>query len=118
MAYATAQEVALRLGRDLEPTAEAARVDALLIDVSALVDGFCRRSFSPTPADVKAVVIAEVIRLLNTNPGISVEDVGDVRVEYAATSGGLSRSARDSLQTYRLKYGSVRLSGSTWTATP
>lgn len=113
--YATADEVAARLGRALDLATETPKVEALILDVSSLVSSFCRRDFSADiPGDVKAIVISEVIRLINSNPGISVEDVGEVRIEYAASTGGLSRTAKDALRKYRPRFFSSQVESWTW----
>ncbi|WP_113705517.1 hypothetical protein [Nonomuraea lactucae] len=61
------------------------------------------------PADVKAVVCQEVIRLLSGTPGVQAESVGDVSITYADSGGsvGLSAAAKRSLNKYRRKAGSV-----------
>lgn len=113
MAYATADDVAVRLGRQLEPTAEVPQVNALIMDASAFVDAYCRRSFTTPfpPGDVTAVVCAEVIRALNTTPGVVNEQVGDVQTEYVPTITGLSDTAKEALEHYRPRVYSMELSG-------
>ncbi|MEU4579973.1 hypothetical protein [Nonomuraea sp. NPDC023979] len=61
------------------------------------------------PADVKAVVCQEVIRLLSGTPGVQAESVGDVSITYAESGGsvGLSAAAKKALGKYRRKAGSV-----------
>ena len=114
MAYATVADVAARLGYPLD-AAESTRVGALLEDVSALVDGYCRRTFpDPVPPDVKAIVISETIRLMNQNPGVVSEKVGDVQMEFSSTSGSLSRTAKESLRGYRVRVASWQVRSTTW----
>jgi hypothetical protein len=110
MPYATVNDVAARLGRDVTDTAEVAQVTALIQDVSTWVDDFCRRSFSdPVPPIVLSVVCAEVMRLLNSVPGISAETVGDVQTDYASSAAGLTASSQRLLKKYRQRFMSVQL---------
>lgn len=112
--YASTDDVSARLGRVLDPATEIPKVQALIDDVSALVDGFCRRTFVPVPGVVKAVVCLEVIRALNSTPGVSMEHVGDVLVRYAESPTALSDSAQKTLKRYRVRMASVPLLGSSW----
>lgn len=112
--YASTDDVAARLGRVLDPATEIPKVNALIEDVSALVDGFCRRSFEPVPGVVKAVVCLEVIRALNSTPGVSMEHVGDVLVRYTESPTALSGSAQNTLKRYRVRMASVPLLGTSW----
>lgn len=113
--YITVEDVAARLGRELDPTTEVPKAEALIQDVSSLVFSFCRRDFAPeVPGDVKAIVAAEVIASMNSNPGISSEDVGDVKVEYRAVPGGLSMSAQRALRKYRPRSYSAVVQSKTW----
>jgi hypothetical protein len=117
--YASADDVATRLGRTLDPTAEVPRVDALIEDVSALVDSFCRRSFSdPIPGAVKAIVCAEVMRAINQTPGISQEHVGDVQIRYVTSPTALSSAAREALTRYRMRIYSMPVVGTSWPDPP
>lgn len=116
--YASADDIAARLGRVLEPTAEVPKVNALIEDVSGMVDAYCRRVFNPVPGDVKAVVCSEVLKAFNATPGIAMEHVGDIQIEYSSTAGGLSRAAKDVIRHYRVKFASVPLLGTTWPVTP
>lgn len=112
MAYATAPDVAVRLGRQLEPTTEVPQVNALIADASAFVNVYCRRLFNdPIPGDVTAVVCAEVIRAMNSTPGIVNEQVGDVQTEYVPTITGLSDTAKEALEHYRARIVSLQLQG-------
>lgn len=110
--YATSSDVAVRLGRVLEPTVEAPQVTALILDVSAYVDAFCRRTFqAPFPGDVVAVVCAEVMANMNSTPGIVNEQVGDVMTEYVPRVPGLSDDAMEALKHYRPRVYSMELKG-------
>lgn len=112
--YATVDEITTRLGRELDPTEEA-QIAGFIEDVTGLIEGFCRRVFDPVPAEVKAIARTEVIRMFNTDPGLSRDKTADVEQEYASTATGLSRSAKQDLSKYRAKkMASVRLEGSTW----
>ncbi|MFF9481398.1 phage gp6-like head-tail connector protein [Streptomyces sp. NPDC014733] len=63
------------------------------------------------PAGLKAVVCAEVIRWLAVSPGVVSERVGDIEVEFGASSAAqaLSPTAMTSLRRYRRKAGSLTL---------
>lgn len=117
--YASADDVAARLGRSLDPATEVPRVNALIQDVSALVNAFCRRVFNdPVPGDVKAIVCAEVMRAINQSPGISQEHVGDVQVRYAPSPTALSGAARDALTRYRIRVYSMPVVSTSWPDVP
>lgn len=117
--YASADDVAARLGRMLDPTLEVPRVNALIEDVSALVDSFCRRVFNdPVPGIVKAIVCAEVMRAINQTPGISQEHVGDVQIRYVTSPTALSSAAREALTRYRMRMYSMPVVTTSWTDPP
>lgn len=110
MSLATVEDVANRLGRPITDALEQARVQALLDDTSALVLMYCTKGIpTPTPAFVLAVVCTEVLRILNGNPGVSKEVVGDVQVQYADTPSILSPIAKEALKVYRNRIASVQL---------
>jgi aminopeptidase N len=113
-AYVTVDEVATLLGRELE-SSESDKAEALISYISALVDNYCRRTFSdPVPDAVKGQVCYEVVRALNSSPGLTAETTGDVSYQYVSGSGTLSRAAKDVLNRYRLRFASVRLEGTTY----
>ncbi|WP_440066450.1 hypothetical protein [Streptosporangium sp. OZ121] len=65
------------------------------------------------PADVNAVVCQEVVRLLDSTPGLESETVGDVSRAYSdATAVGLSKAAKTALNKYRSKAGTLSVRGS------
>ncbi|GAA2665234.1 head-tail connector protein [Nonomuraea recticatena] len=108
---AQVSDVQVRLGRPLTVD-EASRVQALIEDVSALVITYCRKDFTPAvPADVKATTCSEVIRLLNSNPGIIAEEIGEISTRYSAFRFGLSSDARAVLRPYRRRIASVPAKG-------
>ena len=110
MPYATVDDVAARLGKEITDTAEIAQVNAYITDVSAWVDDFCRGSVpNPVPASVTSVVCAEVIRLMNTVPGISAETVGDVTTNYQSSALGLTNGSKEVLKKYRPTFHSYKL---------
>ncbi|MFE0773909.1 phage gp6-like head-tail connector protein [Streptomyces sp. NPDC058861] len=63
------------------------------------------------PAAIKAVVCAEVIRWLAVSPGVVSEKVGDLEIEFGASSAAqsLSPTAMASLRRYRRRVGSLTL---------
>lgn len=67
MAYATSTDVATRLGRGLV-AGEIDQVQALIVEASALVNGYLGRTepFDPVPEEVSAVVTKVVARALMT----------------------------------------------------
>ena len=111
MSLATVEEFIDRLGRELDDM-ERRRAQAIIEDVSALVSSYCRRQFvDPVPADVKAVVLAESLSAFNSTPGLRSENIGDVQVSYAYSTGAgsLSSSSLTVLDRYRVKFTTVRL---------
>ncbi|GII83289.1 hypothetical protein Ssi03_12790 [Sphaerisporangium siamense] len=85
------------------------QVNAFITDVTALVETFLRRSFatSAPPAAVKAVACLEVIRYLNTDPGVAADRVGDLSTSYAYAGAVvvLSKEAKDALRPFRSRTG-------------
>lgn len=108
-AYASADDIAARLGRTLDPTIEVPKVNALIEDYSGMISAYCRRVFNPVPDDVKAVVCSEVLKAFNTTPGYVMEHVGDIQVEYSSTAGGLSQAAKNVIKHYRTRVVSIQL---------
>lgn len=81
------------------------RVNAYIEDVTALIESYLGRSFQtePAPPAVKAVACIEVLRFLNTDPGVASERVGDISTNYANNGDVtvLSRDAKVMLRPYR-----------------
>lgn len=102
-------DVSARAGREFSG-AELGRVTALITDVTALIESYlCRTYTSPAvvPAVVKAVACLEIQRLLNTDPGVSTERVGDLATGYAYGGAlvALSSDAKTMLRPYRARAG-------------
>jgi len=112
MALCTVEDIQVRLGQPLEGD-EALRVEALIEDVSALVVAHCRgRDFDPVPAEVKAVVVSEVLRAMNANPGIIAEEIGEISTRYSVYRFGLSADSRQVLKAFRgRRFGSISARG-------
>lgn len=101
MAFCTVEDIQVRLGTPLEGD-EALRVEAYIEDVSALIEAHCKGAdFDPVPPEVKAVTIAEVMRALNSNPGILAEEIGEISTRYQTYRFGLSSDARHILKGFR-----------------
>ncbi|GAA4186912.1 hypothetical protein GCM10022252_19610 [Streptosporangium oxazolinicum] len=91
------------------------QVQSAIADITALVETFLRRSYATTqaPAAVKAIACLEVIRALNTDPGVASDRVGDLATGYAY--GGavvtLSPAAKESLRPWRSRnsVGSIQI---------
>ena len=107
---ATVEDIQARLARTLEGE-EATRVEAIIEDVSALISAFCRTEFTTVPPEVKAVACAEVIRNMNSNPGIIAEEIGEISTRYSVFRFGLSADARAVLRLYRPRIVSVHAGG-------
>jgi hypothetical protein len=98
---ATVNDISVRLGRTLDVD-EALRVSALLEDVTALVVRYAPQVDPNAPTgDVKAIACAEVIRMINANPGILSEGIGEVSTQYQAYRIGLSQDTKVALRSYR-----------------
>lgn len=113
MSWVTVDDIAVRLGTPLEDD-EALRAQAVIEDVEALVIAYCKGTTfgSPPPDDVRAVVNSEVQRIMNANPGILAENIGEIHTQYSAFRFGLSADARSVLKNYRTyRYASVSLKG-------
>ncbi|MEO3860128.1 hypothetical protein [Acrocarpospora sp. B8E8] len=85
------------------------QVSVYITDVTALVESFLGRSYDTVaaPAAVKAIACLEVIRNLNTDPGVAGDRVGDLSTTYAY--GGavvvLSPDAKAELRRFRKRSG-------------
>jgi len=111
----TANEVSIQTGQTYEG-ADLERVNAFIVDVSAAIETFCRKTFTePVPQAVKAVAMIEVRRLLNTEPGVSTERIADLSTGYAYGGAAvlLSNGSKEDLKNYlrwkRSSSGSIRL---------
>lgn len=108
---ATVEDIQTRLARSFEDE-EVARVEALIKDVSSLITAYARKDFLPTiPDEIVAVTCAEVIRYMNSNPGILSEEIGEISTRYAVFRFGLSADARTVLRAYRNRITSVHAGG-------
>ncbi|MEU1881886.1 hypothetical protein ABZ470_31690 [Streptosporangium sp. NPDC020072] len=107
---ATVDDVSARLGRSLEGDEET-RVTALIEDVTALIQSQYPRDFTTVPPEVKAVCAHEVIRFMNSNPGILSEDIGEIGTRYAVFRFGLSSDAKAVLRKYKTRAASVHAGG-------
>ncbi|MCF3100960.1 hypothetical protein IPZ58_05140 [Streptomyces roseoverticillatus] len=103
-------DVAVRLGRSVLPE-ELPRIEAFLIDATALVQDYCGSGYRDEALGIKAVICAEVVRWLAMQPGVLSERTGDVEVTYGATASAqsLSPASRAALKRYRPKLGSIPL---------
>ncbi|WP_043617366.1 hypothetical protein [Nonomuraea candida] len=85
------------------------QVESFIADVTGLVETYLGRTYTTAapPAAVKAVACLEVMRYLNTDPGVASDRIGDLATSYAY--GGavvvLSRDAKDALRPFRWKSG-------------
>lgn len=107
MAFATVDDVAVRLGRPISDS-ETPRFQALLDDVSAFIADYCTAKNWNTetpPATFKAVAAAEAIRWASVDPGVVLERTGEMETQYgaAASNQELSQAAKNALGKYRLK---------------
>lgn len=85
------------------------QVNAFITDVTALVEAFLGRTYDTAtpPAAVKAVACLEVIRYLNTDPGVASDRVGDLSTSYAYGGAvvALSKDTKDALRPFRWRSG-------------
>ena len=98
-------DIEARTGNSYTDPAEIARVEAAIEDVTALIESYCKRTFDPVPAAVKAVAAREVIAALNVDPGIASERVGDLSTAYAGSGAvtALSTASMRVLRRFRSK---------------
>lgn len=106
MAYATVTDVAVRLGV-AEADLNTAQVEAMLEDVSALVDAYTGLDFTTQPEVPKGilwVVASRTIRALNNPDGVRQEQIGTYSYSLAADaqtfSGGWTEEERRILDSY------------------
>jgi hypothetical protein len=114
----TVSDIEARTGQIYED-AQLTQVQTYVLDVTGLVEDFLGVSFEATnpPNAVRAIAAREVMRYLNTDPGVATEHVGDLSTGY--TNGGaievLSPATEAALRRYRSSLrgrsgiGSVRL---------
>lgn len=127
MALATQADVEARLERALSD-AEVVRLPSLLDDASAVVVGYCRTDFepSPYPAAVAGVVAKMAVRSLSRGDAgmVDQQNAGPFAVHYsaAASSGDVWLTTADklALRGYRLGGGlnSIRLVGDGYEIAP
>lgn len=117
MAYSSAEAVALRMGVDLA-SLNSTQINALLADVSALVDAYTGLDFSTQetiPTAIEWVVTNRTIRMLRNPDGIRQETIGTYSYTLAADSaviaGGWTEEERSVLDSYG-NIGSLRRYGS------
>lgn len=102
MAYASQPDVESRLGRSLT-SAEETRLDGLIGDASAVVDGYCGQTFTTVPTAVKGVVAKMAARSLGRVASggefVDQDTRGPFSLHYsaAASSGDVWLSAADKL---------------------
>lgn len=106
MAYTSAEAVALRMGREVTDL-NTAQVDALIGDISALVDAYTGLDFTTqtvVPTAIQWVVTNRVIRALNNPDGIKQEQIGTYSYTLAAEAnvlvGGWTEEERSVLDSY------------------
>ena len=103
---ATVLDVEARLGRSVTEQ-EMARAEALIVDVSALISGYCGRDFSEVPPAVAGVAAQVVVRALTVPVTAFRTDGGPI-----THSGGpyLSSADKQALRPFRKGLSSVALS--------
>lgn len=104
----TVSDIEARTGQVYEDE-QLDRVNAFISDITALIEAFLGRSFENTPAPpaVKAVAALEVMRLLNSDPGIASDRVGDLSTSYAYAGAvvALSEESKAALRPFRANAG-------------
>ncbi|MEU7830389.1 hypothetical protein [Nonomuraea sp. NPDC049129] len=111
----TVADIEARTGQVYEDT-QLDQVNAFITDVTALVEDFLGRVFTPTspaPAGVRGITAREVIRYLNEDPGVAADRVGDLSTSYAHQGAVVVLSADTVTQLRRYKrrsgIGSIQL---------
>lgn len=113
MSWVAVSEISTWTGQAFT-SAESLRAQMVIDMTEALVIAYCRgKVFGPSPgADVKAVVVNEVARTLNANPGVLSENIGEIHTQYSAFRFGLSADAKTILRQYRRnRLGSISAKG-------
>lgn len=101
MALIEVADVQARTGETYSGT-ELARVNAFIQDISALVELYARKTWSPTPDAITGLIVNEVRYYLNVEPGVSSEQVDVLRTSYANAGQvqDLSQSAKDTIDEF------------------
>lgn len=95
----TAEEVGVQNRTTYEGEA-LAQVNSFIQAISAAIETYSKRTYSePVPAFIKSVALIEVRRLLNSEPGVANERIGDLATAYEFTA-LLSNSAKADLKAY------------------
>lgn len=113
MSWVSVEEIAVWIGQPLEDD-EALRAQMVIDGIEALVIEYCRGKVfgSSPPASVKMVVWNEVSRVLNANPGILSENIGEIHTQYAQFRFALSADAKTILRPMRRnRYASISAKG-------
>ncbi|TDB90914.1 hypothetical protein E1264_03555 [Actinomadura sp. KC216] len=96
----TAAEVSVQTGQTYTGDA-LTRVESFIQNVSDSIEAYCRRTFTdPVPGAIKAVALIEVRRMLNVDPGIDDERIGDLGTGFVGTNEILSASSLAALDAY------------------
>jgi hypothetical protein len=79
------------------------QVEAYVQDVTALVEDFLDISYatSTPPVALRAIAAREVMRYLNTDPGIATDHIGDLSTGYTGVIDVLSPQTEAALRRYR-----------------
>lgn len=116
---ATLDDVEARLGRSLEGD-EIARVEAYLVDFSAVARSYTGQAFTEVPEDIRAVTCQVVIRALGISPedsAVTQESLEGYSFSIGAAGAagplGLLNDERAVLGRYRLTWGVIRIDAPT-----
>ncbi|WP_441111178.1 hypothetical protein [Nonomuraea sp. ZG12] len=85
------------------------QVQSYIIDITGLIEDFLGRSYATTepPAAVRAIACREVMRYVNTDPGIATDRLGELSTGYAHQGAieVLSDATESALRRYRNRRG-------------
>jgi len=97
VSYATVGDVAVRLGV-AEGDLNTPQVQAMLDDITALVDAYTGLDFSTlpeVPTGIRWVVASRTIRALNNPDGVRQEQIGSYSYSLATPDGGSAWTAEE-----------------------
>lgn len=98
----TVADIEARTGQTYEDE-QLTKVESYVQDVTALVEDFLGISYETAtpPTALRAIAAREVMRYLNTDPGVSSDHIGDLTTNYVGGIDVLSPQTEAALRRYR-----------------
>lgn len=100
----TVADIEARTGQTYEDE-RLTQVETYVIDVTGLIEDFLDISYatSTPPAALKLIAAREVMRYLNTDPGITSDHIGELSTGYQGGIDVLSPQTEAALRRYRTR---------------